>query len=133
MAFSIIAGDRKIDLSVPVCMGIINATPDSFSDGSDLRKNSSEQFRIDIDKSLYRAEAMVQAGATFIDVGGESTRPGAINVSTHTELDRVIPVIQSIRSNLDCCCSIWAARASHDARLSSSTTVLSIPRLSWFR
>ena len=92
-------------------MGIINATPDSFSDGSDLRKNSSEQFRIDIDKSLYRAEAMVQAGATFVDVGGESTRPGAIKVSTQTELDRVIPVIQSIRSNLDICISIDTSSA----------------------
>ena len=87
-------------------MGIINVTPDSFSDGSQLRLQSSSSFQVDIAKALSRAEAMVSEGATFLDVGGESTRPGAELVPLQEELDRVIPVIEAIRANLDVCISI---------------------------
>lgn len=87
-------------------MGIINATPDSFSDGAELQKTSSQSFQVDVDKSLSRAQAMVAEGASIIDIGGESTRPGAESVSVQEELDRVIPIIEAIRSNLDVCISI---------------------------
>jgi len=102
---SLTAGERRIDLSSPVCMGIINATPDSFSDGAELQKPDANSFQLDIDKALSRAEAMVADGATFIDVGGESTRPGAAAVTEQEELDRVIPVIEAIRDRLDVCIS----------------------------
>jgi dihydropteroate synthase len=102
---SLTAGERHIDLSSPVCMGIINATPDSFSDGAELQKLGADFFQLDIDKALSRAEAMAAAGATFIDVGGESTRPGAFAVTEQEELDRVIPIIEAIRTRLDICLS----------------------------
>ena len=100
------AGDRQIDLSTPVCMGIINATPDSFSDGAELQRSGTTSFQLDIDKALFRAETMVAEGATFVDVGGESTRPGAATVSEQEELDRVIPLIAAISASLDVCVSI---------------------------
>ena len=87
-------------------MGIINATPDSFSDGAELQQLGSDSFQLDIDKALCRAEGMVADGAIFIDVGGESTRPGAAVVSEQEELDRVIPLIESIRARLDVCISV---------------------------
>ncbi|MFU8784908.1 dihydropteroate synthase [Aliidiomarina sp.] len=68
-------------------MGILNVTPDSFSDGG--RYNS-------VSSALQRAEQMVVAGATWLDVGGESTRPGAAGVAEQEELDRVIPVIEAL-------------------------------------
>ena len=70
-------------------MGILNITPDSFSDGSQY--NSVEQ-------AFERAQQMQQAGVDIIDIGGESTRPGAAEVSTEDEIGRVVPVIQKIRS-----------------------------------
>ena len=100
------AGDRQIDLSTPVCMGIINATPDSFSDGAELQRSGTTSFQLDIDKALFRAETMVAEGATFVDVGGESTRPGAATVSEQEELDRVIPLIAAISASLDVCVSV---------------------------
>lgn len=87
-------------------MGIINATPDSFSDGAQLEQAGSASFRLDLDKALSRAETMVNEGAIFIDVGGESTRPGAAEVSEQEELDRVIPLIAAIHSRLDVCISV---------------------------
>ena len=105
MKFSLSAGERKIDLSSPVCMGIINVTPDSFSDGSELASKSS-QFSIDLDRVLFKAESLIAEGATIIDVGGESTRPGASPVSDEEELQRVIPAIEVIKNNLDVCISV---------------------------
>ncbi|NQV69593.1 MAG: dihydropteroate synthase [Pseudohongiella sp.] len=87
-------------------MGVINVTPDSFSDGSQLQLRGSSLFQVDIDKALAKAECMVREGAAFIDVGGESTRPGADLVSLQEELDRVIPLVEAIRENLDVCISI---------------------------
>ena len=74
-------------LDRPRIMGILNLTPDSFSDGG---------LWTDPDPALRHALAMVQAGADFIDIGGESTRPGAAPVSLQQELDRVIPVIERL-------------------------------------
>lgn len=76
-------------------------TPDSFSDGSELAVENQQGFRVDLDKAMGRASAMVAEGAAIIDVGGESTRPGAKKVSIQEELDRVIPVIEAIQSSLD--------------------------------
>lgn len=73
-------------------MGILNITPDSFSDGGKF---------LSPDKALAQAEAMLEDGADIIDVGGESTRPGADGVSLQEEIDRVIPVIEQIGSQLD--------------------------------
>lgn len=104
--YKLTTGRRQIDLSTPVCMGIINVTPDSFSDGSQFNKSSSiDKFSIDLDKVLNVVSAMVNEGVTFVDIGGESTRPGAVPVSVDAELMRVIPVIEAIHANFDVCIS----------------------------
>ncbi len=99
-------GEHVIDLSVPVVMGIVNATPDSFSDGGRLAAGASAGFQVSVDKALALAERMLQDGAALIDVGGESTRPGAASLSEQEELDRVIPVIEAIRDRLDIAISV---------------------------
>jgi dihydropteroate synthase len=78
---------RPVDLTTPVVMGILNVTPDSFSDGGQFTSLAA---------ALDRAGEMVDQGAVLIDVGGESTRPGAQSVSASEEVDRVIPVIESL-------------------------------------
>ncbi len=90
-------GTRTLDLSYPNVMGVLNVTPDSFSDGG--RFNA-------LDEGLKQAERMLAEGAHIIDVGGESTRPGATPVSTQEELDRVIPMVEAISSRLDVCISV---------------------------
>lgn len=80
----LIAG-KVIDLTIPKVMGILNVTPDSFYDGG--RYTDENTF-------LLQAEKMIAEGADFIDVGGYSTRPGAIEISEKEELDRVIPVVK---------------------------------------
>jgi dihydropteroate synthase len=82
---------KPVDLQRPRVMGILNITPDSFSDGGVF---------ISRDVALERARAMVAEGADILDIGGESTRPGARAVSAQEELDRVIPVIQTIAAEL---------------------------------
>lgn len=86
-------GSRLLDLSIPQVMGILNITPDSFSDGGELLSGGLP----DLDSVRRRAEAMVLAGATLLDIGGESTRPGARLVSAQEELDRVLPVLGALR------------------------------------
>lgn len=104
---SLKVGDRLIDLSTPKVMGILNVTPDSFSDGGQFRSGSdSGVFRIALDKTLAHAEAMLAAGASIIDVGGESTRPGAQVISESEEIDRVLPVIEAIMARLDVAVSV---------------------------
>ena len=78
-------------------MGILNTTPDSFSDGGRFTAPSV---------AIMHAERMAAAGAAIIDVGGESTRPGAQDVSEQEEIDRVVPVIEAIRSALDVAISV---------------------------
>lgn len=80
-------GHLQLDLSVPHIMGILNVTPDSFSDGGKY---------LAPDHAIQHALEMIADGATIIDVGGESTRPGATVVSEQEELDRVIPVVQAL-------------------------------------
>lgn len=78
-------------------MGILNATPDSFSDGGQYNT---------LDASLLWAEAMLEAGASILDVGGESTRPGAQTVSAQQELDRVAPLVEALVTRFDCIVSV---------------------------
>lgn len=82
---------KLLDLSRPCIMGVLNVTPDSFSDGG---------FYLSVDKALEQARRMVSEGAAVIDVGGESTRPGAAPVSLDEELRRVIPVIEALGKTL---------------------------------
>lgn len=93
---------RPLDLSQPQVMGILNVTPDSFSD--------SGKF-LALDNALYHAETMLKQGATIIDVGGESTRPMADEVTLNQELDRVIPVVEAIRQRFDCWISVDTSKA----------------------
>jgi dihydropteroate synthase len=90
-------GSRVLDLSRPHVMGILNVTPDSFSDGGQ---------HVGVAAALRHAEAMVAAGATMVDVGGESTRPGARVVSPIEELERVAPVVEAIARELDVVISV---------------------------
>ncbi|WP_166364512.1 dihydropteroate synthase [Pseudomonas akapageensis] len=90
-------GNRVLDLAHTHVMGILNATPDSFSDGGRFNQ---------LDAALRHAEAMVAAGATLIDVGGESTRPGARVVTPLEELERVAPVVEAIHRELDVIISV---------------------------
>ena len=81
-----------LSIPAPAVMGILNVTPDSFSDGGRFD---------DPDNALRQAEIMVAQGAAIIDIGGESTRPGAAGVAEQEELDRVIPVIEAVRAITD--------------------------------
>lgn len=83
---------KSLDLSRPQVMGVLNVTPDSFSDGGEF-------FSVDV--AVERALAMRDEGAAIIDIGGESTRPGAQPVSIEEEIRRVVPVIEALRSRLD--------------------------------
>jgi len=90
--FELIAGTKRLSLASPVVMGILNVTPDSFSDGG---KFSS--FEI----ACQHADEMVAQGALIIDIGGESTRPGAADVSVEDELARVIPLVEYVAKHHD--------------------------------
>lgn len=90
-------GRHSLDLSTPHVMGIINITPDSFSDGG--RYNN-------LDDALRRAEAMLGAGASLLDVGGESTRPGAQTVTAQQELERVAPLVERLVAEFDALVSV---------------------------
>ncbi len=79
--------DKSLDLTAPVVMGIVNITPDSFSDGG--------QF-LDTARAIAQGRRLIEEGAAVLDIGGESTRPGAAPVSTAEELRRVIPVIEAL-------------------------------------
>jgi dihydropteroate synthase len=83
--FQLTHANKTLDLSAPVVMGIVNVTPDSFSDGGEY---------IDFEQACRHVDYMVEQGALIIDVGGESTRPGAAEVSVEQELARVIPIIE---------------------------------------
>ncbi len=84
-------GKFKLDTSRPLVMGILNVTPDSFSDGG---------LHMQRDAALRYAQQLIQEGADLLDIGGESTRPGAPPVSVQQELDRIMPVIEGLRGIL---------------------------------
>ncbi len=88
--------------NAPLIMAIINLTPDSFSDGGRY---------VTLDKALAHARSLIAAGADILDIGGESTRPGAQPISTEEELDRVLPFIEHIQHQSDICLSIDTYKA----------------------
>ncbi|MEX2571569.1 MAG: dihydropteroate synthase [Gemmatimonadota bacterium] len=92
-----------LDLGAPVLMGVLNVTPDSFSDGG---------LFADPARAAERAEAMVAEGAAIIDIGGESTRPGAQPLGADEEIERVLPVLRLVRSRMDVPISIDTRRAA---------------------
>ncbi|HYM34549.1 MAG TPA: dihydropteroate synthase, partial [Steroidobacteraceae bacterium] len=94
-------GSRTLDLSTPVVMGVLNVTPDSFSDGGRW---------LDADKAVQHSLQMIADGAGIIDVGGESTRPGAESVAVEEELRRVIPVIEALRKQTQVPISVDTSR-----------------------
>ncbi|WP_444919940.1 dihydropteroate synthase [Microbulbifer sp. CnH-101-G] len=98
----ITCGKHTLDLSSPVVMGVLNTTPDSFSDGGSYYQAGM----LDLSLVLRRAEQMLLEGAAIIDVGGESTRPGADPISEQEELDRVLPVVDAICARLDVVVSV---------------------------
>ncbi|MFY2507750.1 dihydropteroate synthase [Vibrio pectenicida] len=98
----ITTNNKSLDLSTPQVMGILNVTPDSFSDGGKFNS---------LDLAILQAKKMVESGVSIIDVGGESTRPGAPDVSLEDELARVIPVIKAIRAQFDVWISIDTSKA----------------------
>lgn len=85
-------GNKEFDINQTHIMGILNITPDSFSDGGNF--NSA-------DSALYQAEKMIKDGADILDIGGESTRPGYTMISPEEEIDRIIPIINAIKTRFD--------------------------------
>ncbi|GLX82593.1 dihydropteroate synthase [Thalassotalea eurytherma] len=94
--------NQRLDLSQPQVMGILNVTPDSFSDGGKF---------FDPENALAQVKGMIEGGATIIDVGGESTRPGAADVSVEDELNRVIPVVKAIKQHFQVIVSVDTSKA----------------------
>lgn len=90
-------GSRWLDLSHPVIMGVLNVTPDSFSDGGRFVRP---------DDALRQAEQMLAEGASLLDLGAESTRPGAAAVSAQQELDRLLPVLEAMAARFDIILSV---------------------------
>src|ERR1700722_19360254 len=103
-------------------MGILNITPDSFSDGGEYYNDPA--------KAAKRVEQMISEGADYIDIGGESTRPGSENVTEEEELQRVLPVITTIRKTLgtDIQLSIdtWKANVAQKSLLAGANTINSL-------
>jgi dihydropteroate synthase len=97
-------GSRILDLGSPIVMGVLNVTPDSFSDGGNLFSDNG--ISIDHDAAMRQVEIMQKAGAMIIDVGGESTRPGAEGVPESEEIDRVVPIIEKISDRSDVAISV---------------------------
>ncbi|HNC69153.1 MAG TPA: dihydropteroate synthase [Pseudomonadales bacterium] len=93
---------RVLDLSCPRVMGVLNITPDSFSDGGELLLDARPR----IERVLRRAARMMAGGAAIIDVGGESTRPGAARVGEQEEIDRVLPVVEALLARFDAVVSV---------------------------
>ena len=98
----LISKEKTLILDRSHVMGILNITPDSFSDGGKFTH---------LDAAIKQAEKMVNAGVSFIDIGGESTRPGAPEVELQQELDRVLPIIEAIHQRFDTWISIDTSKA----------------------
>jgi dihydropteroate synthase len=117
--------DKTVDLSRPVVMGVVNVTPDSFSDGGRF---------LDADAAVGHGLSLAREGAAFIDVGGESTRPGAEPVGAREELRRVVPVIEGLVGATDAVVSVdtskpevMRAAAAAGARLINDVRALREP------
>ena len=94
-------GDKTLDLSRPVVMGVLNVTPDSFSDGGRF---------LPVEAAVAHGLRLVEEGAAVIDIGGESTRPGAAPVSVEEELRRVLPVVERLRQATQAIISVDTSR-----------------------
>lgn len=113
-AFDHGGGLAALDHRGPLVMGVLNTTPDSFSDGGSF---------VSVDLALQRAQQMIAEGAHIVDIGGESSRPGAEPVSVEDELDRVIPVIERLSG--ECVLSIDTAKAEvADAALAAGADLI---------
>ena len=95
-------GGRMIHLDRPVIMGVLNVTPDSFSDGGNYYQGDT----LDISHAVSRARELYEQGAAIIDVGGESTRPGAAPVTAEQEIARVLPVVKAIAAEIPAVISV---------------------------
>ncbi len=106
-----------LELEEPVVMGVLNVTPDSFSDGGNF---------MDIDTALKHTEQMIRDGADIIDVGGESSRPGADTVSIEEEIDRVLPIIEKIKENFETIVSVdtYKERVAKEAVLDAGADIV---------
>lgn len=93
--------DKQLDLQYPQVMGVLNITPDSFSDGG----NFYDDAKIPVDKIVANAQRMIDEGASVLDIGGESSRPGAQAITVAEELRRVLPVVDALTA-LDCVISV---------------------------
>ncbi|MEX0584700.1 MAG: dihydropteroate synthase [Natronospirillum sp.] len=98
----LVSRGRVLDLRRPNVMGVVNVTPDSFSDGGQFQST---------ERAVAQAMALATAGATLLDLGGESTRPGAAPVSVEEELARVIPVVEAVRARTDVWISVDTSTA----------------------
>jgi dihydropteroate synthase len=109
--------NRFIELDEPVVMGVLNVTPDSFSDGGEYNE---------IDSALRHTEKMIRDGAQIIDIGGESSRPGAAKVSIEEEIDRVIPIIKNIKDRFETIVSIdtYKERVAREAVLEAGAEIV---------
>jgi len=119
-------GAHTLDLSSPVVMGVLNVTPDSFSDGGEF---------LDPEVAVRHARRMAAEGAAIIDVGGESTRPGAAPVEAAEELERVIPVVEALVATLQlpvsvdtCKPEVMAAALAAGASMINDVMALTAPR-----
>ena len=99
---------KELNFDVPKVMGVINLTPDSFSDGG--RFNFPSSKKIDKGKVLKEIEKMQSHGASFIDIGAESTRPNSIRISAEEELDRLMPILEEIK-NIEAVVSIDSSKS----------------------
>jgi len=95
--------ELSLNIETPQVMGILNVTPDSFSDGGNFSQ---------IDAALKQVDQMISYGAAIIDIGGESTRPGAKDVTEQDELDRVIPILKAIKERFNVVVSVDTSKAA---------------------
>ncbi|MCK5055885.1 MAG: dihydropteroate synthase [Candidatus Aminicenantes bacterium] len=109
--------NRFIEFDEPVVMGVLNVTPDSFSDGGEY---------LEIDAALRHTEKMIRDGAQIIDIGGESSRPGAAKVSIEEEIDRAVPIIRNIKDRFETIVSIdtYKERVAREAVLEAGADIV---------
>ena len=109
--------NRFVEFDEPLVMGVLNVTPDSFSDGGK---------HLEIDSALRHTEKMIRDGAQIIDIGGESSRPGAEKVSIEEEIDRVMPIIKNIKDRFETIVSIdtYKERVAREAVLEAGADIV---------
>lgn len=111
-----IIGNKEFNENHTHIMGILNITPDSFSDGGNYNT---------IESALMHTEKMIKDGADVIDIGGESTRPGYVRITDNEEIERILPVIEAIKSNFDIPISVdtYKCRVAEEAILSGADLI----------